>query len=200
MSNTDVKKDFAEFGKKAQILAILSLIMFIMGIVGFIVPVVSYISIVFLVIYVIFLILALGNIKNAANKLNNQDLFTFRSRIIIALILALIGFLFFTIGIGGIIAIAYGPDAGSPQAVGGYIAFGIMILIAIVVLIIALIMEILGWSSLRRFFKANKSMFPEKIVSNAETACLLLMLGIIPIIGPLLRIIGYFLLSNLREL
>lgn len=196
----NIKTDFVEFGKKAQILAILSLIMFILGIIGWAVPIVSYISIVFLLIFIIVLILALGNIKKAANTLNNQDLFTFRSRIITALILTFIGFLFFTIGIAGIYAIAYGPNPGSPQAVQGYIVLGLLILIGIIVLIIALIMQILGWSSFRRFFRANKSMFPEKIGNNAETACLLLMLGVIPVIGPLLNIIGFFLLSKLKEL
>jgi hypothetical protein len=197
MSDINVKREFAEFGKKAQILAILSLILFIFGIIGWIVPVVSYISIIIILIYIIYLILALGNINNAAKALNNQDLFIFRSRIITALVLTLIGFIFFTIGITGILAIAYGPH---PEQWQGYVVFGLLILIGIIVLIIALIMEILGWSSLRRFFKSNRSMFPEAIIKNADTACLLLMLGIIPIIGPLLRIVGYFMLSQLKDL
>jgi uncharacterized membrane protein YedE/YeeE len=197
MSKTNVDYEFSEFGKKAQILAILSLILFIFGIISWGVPVISFISIVILLIYIIVLLLALGNIKNAATKLNNQDLFTFRSRLITALILTLIGFIFFSIGIGGILAIAYGPN---PEQWQGYVVFGVMILIGVIILIIALIMEILGWSSLRTFFKANRNMFPETMVSNAETACLLVMLGIIPIIGPLLRVVGFFMLSSLKNL
>ena len=205
---SEVNKEFSEFGNKMLILAILSLISFVLGIIAYAIPAVQYVNWAFLVVSIVVLILALGNIKTAGEALdNNEKLSSFRSKIIVALILALIGTIFVTIGWLTILAIVEGPDPGSPAAIQGYISFGILILIGIVILIVGGVFEIIAWGSLRDFFKNNLSKFPEGIGKNAETGCYLMKLGaifnltfILAVIGFILRVIGYFMLSKLKDL
>jgi uncharacterized membrane protein len=205
---SEINKEFAEFGSKMLILAILALISFVLGIIAYAIPAVQYVNWAFLVVSIVVLILALGNIKTAGEALdNNTNLSSFRSKIIVALILALIGTIFVTIGYASIVAIANGPDPGSPAAVQGYITFGILILIGIVVLVVGAVFEIIAWGSLRDFFKNNLSMFPEGIGKNAETGCFLMKLGaifnltfILAIVGFVLRVIGYFMMSKLKDI
>lgn len=200
MSSSNVKNEFSEFGKKCLILAILSLISFILGILSFSVPELGYVNIVIFLIYVIIMIMALGNINEAANKLNNKDLFSFRKRMIVVLVLSLIGLILLYVGLAGILAIASSSDPGSSSAIAGYATFGLMMLVGIILLIVALIMEIIAWSDLRGFFRDNKSMFSEDIAKSAKTGSLLMMLGAIPIVGPILRVVGCFMLSKLKNL
>ena len=205
---SEVNKEFSEFGKKMLILAVLALISFVLGLIAFSVPAVQYANWAMIVVSIIVLILALGHIKTAGEALNNNEkLNSFRSKIIVALILALIGTIFITIGWLSILAIVEGPDPGSTGAIQGYVSFGILILIGLVILIVGGVFEILAWSSLRDFFKNNLSMFPEGIGKNAETGCFLMKLGaifilnfILAIVGFILRVIGYFMMSKLKDL
>ena len=191
------------------ILAILSLISFVLGVIAYVIPAVQYVNWAFLVVSIVVLILALGNIKTAGEALdNNANLSSFRSKIIVALILALIGTIFITVGLASIYAIINsGIDLGSPEAIQGYISFGILILIGIVVLVVGAVFEIIAWGSLRDFFKNNLSKFPEGIGKNAETGCFLMKLGaifiltfILAVVGFILRVIGYFMMSKLKDL
>ena len=118
---------------------ILSIISFVLGIIALFVQPVSYVNWVIQIVAIIVLILALGNIKKAGNALNNENLLDFRSKIILALILALIGLIIITIGWVSIVAIVTGPDPGSPGAVQGYITFGILILVGVIILIVVII-------------------------------------------------------------
>jgi len=205
---SEVNKEFSEFGKKMLILAILALISFVLGIIAYAVPAIQYVNWAILVVSIVILIIALGNIKTAGEALdNNANLASFRSKIIVALILALIGTIFITIGYASIMAIVNGPDPGSTAAIQGYISFGILILIGIVVLVVGAVFEIIAWGSLRDFFKNNLSMFPEGIGKNAETGSFLMKLGaiftltfILAIVGFILRVIGYFMMSKLKDL
>ena len=206
---SEVNKEFSEFGKKMLILAILSLISFVLGVIAYVIPAVQYVNWAFLVVSIVVLILALGNIKTAGEALdNNANLSSFRSKIIVALILALIGTIFITVGLASIYAIINsGIDLGSPEAIQGYISFGILILIGIVVLVVGAVFEIIAWGSLRDFFKNNLSKFPEGIGKNAETGCFLMKLGaifiltfILAVVGFILRVIGYFMMSKLKDL
>jgi len=205
---SEVNKEFSEFGKKMLILAILALISFVLGIIAFTIPAIQYVNWAVLVVSIVILIIALGNIKTAGEALdNNEKLNSFRSKIIIALILALIGTIFVTIGWVSILNIAGGPDPGSPGAIQGYISFGILILIGLVLLIVGGVFEIIAWGSLRDFFKNNLSMFPEGIGKNAEIGCYLMKLGaifnltfILAFVGFILRVIGYFMMSKLKDL
>jgi len=96
---SEVNKEFSEFGKKMLILAVLALISFVLGLIAFSVPAVQYANWAMIVVSIIVLILALGHIKTAGEALNNNEkLNSFRSKIIVALILALIGTIFITIG------------------------------------------------------------------------------------------------------
>ncbi len=206
---SEVNKEFSEFGSKMLILAILALISFVLGVIAYVIPAVQYVNWAVLVVSIVILIIALGNIKTAGEALdNNEKLSSFRSKIIVALILALIGTIFITVGLASIYAIINsGIDLGSPEAIQGYISFGILILIGIVVLVVGAVFEIIAWGSLRDFFKNNLSMFPEGIGKNAETGCFLMKLGaifnltlILALIGFILRVIGYFKLSKLKDL
>ena len=60
---------------------------------------------------------------------------------------------------------------------------------------------------MKGFFRDNKSMFPEDIGKKGETGGLLLMIGaifyltiILMIVGFILDVIGYFMLSSLKDL
>ncbi len=198
---SEVNKEFSEFGKKMFILFILAIISVIAGIIGWAVPALGFINLIMMIVYFVFLILARGHIVNANKSLNNEDLDSFCKRIMVAIITAIIGSIFFQIGIGGLFAILNGGgDLGSPAAIVGYIIFGILILAGIIILIIALIFDILAWSDMKGFFRDNKSMFPEGMAKNAETGSLLMMLGAIPFVGFILRIIGSYFLSKLKDL
>ncbi|MFX0072945.1 MAG: hypothetical protein ACFFAO_17850 [Candidatus Hermodarchaeota archaeon] len=204
MSDIKVNKEFSEFGKKAQILGILALISFLLSIVAFFVAVVGYVNSAVQVVSLIIMILATGNIKRAGLALKNQSLLAFRSKIIIALILVLIGGIIIGVGIAGIFAIAYGPN---PEAWEGYVVFGLMIIIGLIFIIVGAVLEILAWKDLKNFFTTNKSMFPEEIGNKAESGSKLMLIGailtltfILAFIGFILRVIGYFKLSALKDL
>ena len=204
---SEVNKEFSEFGSKMLILAILALISFVLGVIAYAIPALQYVNWAFLVVSIIVLILALGNIKTAGEALdNNENLSSFRSKIIVALILALIGTIFVTIGYVSIIAIVNGPDPGSPGAIQGYISFGILILIGLVLLIVGGVFEIIAWDRLKSFFENNLKMFPEGIGNSAKTGSYLMKLGaifnltfILAIVGFILRVIGYFMMSKLKD-
>ena len=196
-----MNKEFVEFGNKMFILFILAIISTVAGIISWAVPAVGYINLILVIVYFVFLILARGHIVNANDSLKNKELESFCKRILIAIITAIIGTIFLQIGMGGLFAILNsGGDLGSPAAIAGYIIFGILILTAIILLIIALIFDILAWSDMKGFFRDNKSMFPEDKAKNAETGSLLMMLGAIPFVGFILRIIGCYFLSQLKDL
>ena len=198
---SEVNKEFSEFGKKMFILFILAIISVIAGIIGWAVPALGFINLIMMIVYFVFLILARGHIVNANKSLNNEDLDYFCKRILVAIITAIIGSISFQIGWGGLNDILTGGgDLGSSEAIAGYIIFGVLILTGSILLIIALIFDILAWSDMKGFFRDNKSMFPEDKVKNAETGSLLMMLGAIPFVGFILRIIGSYFLSKLKDL
>lgn len=197
---SEVKKEFIEFGNKMFILFILAIISFVAGIIGWAVPELGFINLILMIVYFVFLILARGNIVNANKSLNNEDLTSFCKRILVAIITTIIGSIFLQIGLAGIYAIAYGPDPGSDAAIAGYIVLGLLVLVGIVLVIIAIIFDILAWSDMKGFFRDNKTMFPEDKAKNAETGSLLMMLGAIPFVGFILRIIGSYFLSQLKDI
>jgi len=197
---SEVKKEFIEFGNKMFILFILAIISFVAGIIGWAVPALGFINLILMIVYFVFLILARGHIVNANKSLNNEDLASFCKRILVAIITTIIGSIFLQIGLAGIYAIAYGPNPGSEAAIAGYIVLGLLLLVGIILLIIALIFDILAWSDMKGFFRDNKSMFTEDKAKKAETGSLLMMLGAIPFVGFILRIIGSYFLSQLKDL
>ncbi len=204
---SDANKDFADFGKKSLILAILYLISFIIGIIAIGVSEAGYVNWVVGIVIIIFLILAAGSVGKAGGKLNNEDLKSFRTRIIVAVILTTVGIILATLGLAVIFATVQGEDPGGPAAVRTYVIFGILALIGIIIIIIGAIFELLAWTDLKGFFRDNVSMFPEYIGKSAQTGALLGMIGailtltfILAFLGSLLRAIGYFMLAKLKDL
>ena len=204
---SDANKDFSEFGKKALILAILYLIAFILALIGWANRWVSYASLVVLIVILVFLIIAVGSIGKAGNKLNNEDLRSFRTRIIVASILVTLGLILATVGYSVIMFTLQTDEPGSTAAIVNYIIFGILLLIGIILLIIGAIFELLAWTDMKGFFRDNLSMFPENIGNSAKTGSLLCMIGailtltfILAPFGYLLRAIGYFMLMKLKDL
>ncbi|MFX0138147.1 MAG: hypothetical protein ACFFDN_31175 [Candidatus Hodarchaeota archaeon] len=184
---SEVNKEFIEFGNKMFILFILAIISAVAGFIGWAVPAVGFINLILVIVYFVFLILARGHIINANNSLNNEDLESFCKRIIVAIVTSIIGLFFFTIAM-----VLFQTNAwilGIP-----------IVIVAIILLIIALIFDILAWSDMKGFFRDNKSMFPEDKAKNAETGSLLMMLGALPLVGFILRIIGSYFLSQLKDL
>ena len=204
---SDANKDFAEFGKKSLILAILYFISFIIGIIAIAVSEAGYVNMVIGIVIIVFLIIAAGSVGKAGDKLNNDDLKSFRTRIIVSVILVTLGIIMATVAFSIIMATIQGPDPGSPEAVTMYITFGIVALIGIVIIIIGAIFELLAWTDLKGFFRDNVGKFPEDIGKSAQTGALLGMIGailtltfILAFLGSLLRAIGYFMLAKLKDL
>lgn len=204
---SDANKDFADFGNKALILAILYLIAFILALIGWANRWVSYASLVVLIVILVFLIIAVGSIGKAGNKLNNEDLRSFRTRIIVASILVTLGLILATVGYSVIMFTLQTDEPGSTAAIVNYIIFGILLLIGIILLIIGAIFELLAWTDMKGFFRDNLSMFPEDVGKSAQTGALLCMIGailtltfILAPFGYLLRAIGYFMLMKLKDL
>lgn len=204
---SEANKDFSDFGKKAQILAILYLISFILGILAIIIEAIAYVNWVVGVVIIVFLILAAGSVGKAGAKLNNDDLKSFRTRIIVAVILITLGIIMATLAFAVILATIQGEEPGSTAAVRTYIIFGIMALIGIVIIIIGAVFELLAWTDMKGFFRDNLSQFPENIGNSAKTGTLLCLIGaiftltfILAFLGALLRAIGYFMLAKLKDL
>ena len=171
--SSDVKKNFASFGQKCLILAIISLVSFVLGLIAWSVPEVGYGNMAVMVAYVVVLILAVGDIKSADKTLNNDRLQQFRSKIIVAVILSLVGFILFTLGMvllfASIQQAVESGEGGSAAAISAYVTFGIMILLGLVLLIVAFVLELLAWGRLKTFFKENQSMFfmyrPRRVIN-----------------------------------
>ena len=190
---SDTNYQFSQFGKKMLTLAILSIISFIFGVIGNIAWPFMIINWILQVVLLSILISAIGHTKEANEVLNNADVGNFCRKIKSAAILTIIGLLFFYIGYIIILAGAW-P--------------GIILMIpGIILLIIAGIKRIQGWSDLKGFFRDNKAMFPGDTGKKAETGSQLLMIGaifyltiILMIVGFILDVIGYFMLSSLKDI
>ena len=204
---SDANKDFSDFGNKSLILAILYLIAFILALIGWANRWVSYAGLVVIIVIMVFLIIATDSVGKAGKKLNNEDLRSFRSRILVAAILVTLGLILATVGYSVIIFTLQTDDPGSSAAIGNYIIFGILLLIGIILLIVGAIFELLAWTDMKGFFDDNLSKFPEDIGNSAKTGSLLCMIGailtltfVLAVFGHLLRAIGYFMLMKLKEL
>jgi len=202
MGNLYVNKEFSEFGGRMKVMAILTLISFVAGVftgfstsVGFVDAVIAF------VVFILY-ILVLGDIKSAGVMLNNNNLLSFRSKIINSFILGIIGMMIFTAGLAGLgITIFF---------IGNLILLTIpltFVIIGIIVLIIAAIFQIQAWGRLESFFINNATLFPEKIAKDARDGAKYCKIGailditvIFMFIGDILRVIGYFKLAPLKYL
>lgn len=202
MSNTDVNREFSEFGGRMKVIAILTLISVVIGIFTGINTSAGFFDAVIGFVVFIFYILILGDIKSAGVMLNNRNLLSFRSKIITSFILGIIGMIIFTTGLAGIgITIFF---------IGNLILLPIpvtIVIIGIIILLITAIMQIQAWGSLESFFTNNTTLFPQEIANDARTGAKLCKIGaildltvILSFIGDILRVIGYFKLAPLEYL
>lgn len=202
MSNTDVNREFSEFGGRMKVIAILTLISVVIGIFTGINTSAGFFDAVIGFVVFIFYILILGDIKSAGVMLNNRNLLSFRSKIITSFILGIIGMIIFTTGLAGIgITIFF---------IGNLLLLPIpvtFVIIGIIVLLITAIMQIQAWGSLESFFTNNTTLFPQEIANDARTGAKLCKIGaildltvILMFIGDILRVIGYFKLAPLEYL
>ena len=174
-------------------MGILAILGFLFGLLANFISALGFVNLVIQIIMLVILFSALGNSRNAANALNNNLLVQFRSKIINAFILWIIGLFFFFLAL---IVFNYSLGAG----IG-------LIIIGIILLIISAIFRIQGWRRLQSFFEQNRTMFPASIGADAESGAKLLKIAgimyltiILMIIGFILEIIGYFKLSALKDL
>ena len=191
---SDTNYQFSRFGTKCLTIAILSIISFILGIIGAFAPAFGVINWILQIVILSILISAVGHTREANGVLNNEDLGNFCRRIKSAAILTIIGLPFFFIAL--LLFQTNAWPAGIP-----------LIIVGVILLIIAAIKRIQGWSDLKGFFRDNKSMFPEDPGKKGETGGMLLMIGAIfyltiflMFIGFILDVIGYFMLSSLKDL
>jgi len=191
---SDTNYEFSRFGKKMLTLAILSIISFIFGLIGNFAWPFMIINWIIQIILLSILISAIKHTIEANKALNNEGLARFCSKIKSAAILTIVGLPFFYFAI--ILFQTNAWPAGIP-----------LIIVGIILLLIAAIKRIQGWSAIKGFFTDNKSMFPENIGKKVETGSLLMFIGaifyitiILMIIGFILDIIGYFMLSSLKDM
>ena len=191
---SDTNYQFSQFGKKMLTIAILSIIGLILGIIGSFAPVVGIVNWIIQIVLLSILISATKLTLEANKTLNNEDLGNFCRKIKSAAILTIIGLPFFYIAM--ILFQTNAWPAGIP-----------LIIVGIILLIIAAIKRIQGWSDLKGFFRDNKAMFPGETGKKGETGSQLLMIGAIfyltiflMFIGFILDVIGYFMLSSLKDI
>lgn len=202
MTNSNVNREFREFGDKMYYI----LIFFILN---FVIPFIPGI------IMLIYSFKALGDIKKANKELKSDDLDDFRSYFISSYVLIFItGTLIIIAGI--LIIIAFWPYIESqtfpsiPDLLKLGLIPGIILAMGVVTLLIAGIFRYSAWGNLNEFFIKNSEIFPEAIAYDAtkgskylRTASLCMILGFLIItilISIIYEIMGYSKLSKLRNL
>ena len=214
MSNADANKNLATFGLLCLILALLSLVAVFVRIIGsfvlfLLVFVIYFIMVLQIGIYVLIIIAAVM-VGKVGSGLNNDNLLTFRTYIIIGSVLKLAGSVLLTfigpIGINAIVARATSPGSGTPEAIAVYVTWGIILLSFLIMIIVGGVLNIIAWGRLKRFFDANMAMFSEEIGKSAKTGAFICQIGeiffltfFLVIIGFISNVIGYFMLSKLKN-
>jgi len=202
MSSANVNKEFTDFGKRMKTIAILTLLSTILGIIGAFFPVLGLIvTIVFGLLIIIFFLLVLGNTNRAGKELNNKELLNFRPRFLWGTVIRFIGQIMWSIGfwaIGDIIS------RGASTPIGGFI---LLIVIGVILIIVGSILRFKAWGGLAIFFETNVQLLTPNISGRANTgaklckiASILDMTIILSFIGEILRIVGYFMLSIIKNI
>lgn len=192
MSNENVNIEFSEFGSKIKTIAILSLISFVLGIVGLFIIGVGLIGLIFEIIIIIFFLILFGSIKRAGTILNNENLLKFKPRFLLGTIIRFIGTALLSVGSLFIVTLG--------QLI-------ILLAICVVLIILGSILRYKAWSGIESFFKNNFQLFPMGIGDKGRSGAKYCRIGsifdmiiIIPFIGNILRVIGYFKLANLKDI
>lgn len=214
MSNTDANKILAKFGLLCPILAILYLVVVVISIIGalslYLLRLVFNISMVLQIGTLVFTIVGAWMVGKAGSTLNNENLLTFRTYIIIGSVLISFSSIWlnilYPIGTNIIVDRATSEGAGTPDAIAVYITWEIIILIGLIMMIVGGIFNIIAWGRLKSFFDANIAMFSRNIGESAKKGAFVCQLGAIFIltfflsfVGTLLNVIGYFMLLKLKD-
>lgn len=189
MSDSNINKEFGDFGKRMKVIAILTLLSFIFGIVGAFVLLIGFVAIIFSIIIIIFFLLVLGNVKRAGRVLNNKELLAFTPRFLFGTIMRFIGQQLMNFGL---------LFLENPWILVG---------IGIVLIIVGSILRYKAWGGIQTFFLTNAQLFPQYISEKGSSggklckiSTILDMTIILSFIGEILRIIGYFKLASTKDL
>lgn len=188
---SEIIEEFKKFGEKMYVVAIC----FVLAI---------FISMIPSIIMVIYLYGALKSIKNILIQRGNKHLFEFRSKFISAYIISFFGIFLMGVGIFAFVMLLI--FTWWKPALFALIP----IILGLILLIIGSVFEMKAWENLNVFFKDNRQMFPEHIVSDAIDGADKLRVGnllmifsflVIPgIIGWIFKANGYFKLASLKNL
>ena len=219
MLNDEMKNEFSDFGIKMRKIAICTILL--------IIPIVNIVAVILLFVYTI---KSLGNINRISNTLNNKNLKSYRSYYIISLVIFLVGTIIMILLVANVFIVtneiinAAGNDSEKLRRAQEEIDeimlnFRIsMILLMIIEGFFISILQIIAWSNINTFFKNNNNIFPNPIAIDAikgssflRIAAIISLITLIPsliifyglvtgIVVFILQIIGYFKLSNLRNL
>ena len=189
MSDSNINKEFGDFGKRMKVIAILTLLSFILGIVGAFVWFIGFVALLLSLIIIIFFLLVLGNVKRAGRGLNNKELLNFTPRFLLGTIIRFIGQTLMNIGFLAI------ED------------LWIMVLIGVALIIVGSVLRLLAWRGMETFFLTNSQIFPLDISEKGRSGSKLCKIStifdltiILSFVGEILRIIGYFKLSSTKDL
>ncbi|TFG01416.1 MAG: hypothetical protein EU540_03735 [Promethearchaeota archaeon] len=214
MSNTDANKILAKFGLLCPILAILYLVFVVISIIGtlslYLLRLVLNISFVLQIGILALIIVGARIVGKAGSTLNNENLLTFRTYIVIGSVLITLSVhwlgILYPIGFNIIEDRATSGGAGTPGAIAVYITWGIIILIGLIMLIGGGVFNIIAWGRLKNFFDAKMVKFSGNIGESAKKGAFVCQLGAIffltfylSIVGLLLNVIGYLLLLKLKD-
>ncbi|TXT53379.1 MAG: membrane protein of unknown function [Promethearchaeota archaeon] len=162
MSKQNVLAYFEEFGDKMYVLAILSIVSIFTG------------GIVQLIMWIL-LLLSLKHIEKANLELNDKNLENFRSKLIYAVIISVVGFAVVFV-VSGLLFFQFfqlmlGTNGTSvPELDTITMIINLALIIAVISLIVSLIgiyLVMSAWKNFHIFFKNNKEMFPESIGRDA---------------------------------
>ena len=202
MSDKNILRNFEKFGDKMLLIAIMTLVNLVLSIISWFIPMVGIVTLVIGIIVFLLFLIAVGSIREAGIALNNEDLLSFRTKIIIALILVVIGNILWTIGLIGIGIVIF-----FAQITAAVIPYILITVTGIILLIIGAILTIMAWGRLKDFFEANIKMFPRDVGRDAKKGASYCRIGaildltvILMWLGFVFRILGLFKLSNLSVL
>ncbi|TFG23837.1 MAG: zinc ribbon domain-containing protein [Promethearchaeota archaeon] len=195
MLNKSIYVELRDFGRNMQYLGIFMLLSLIPGI-----------GAIAMILYLVFMFNALKNIKLMYYSLNDQNLESFRIKIISSITR---GFLsVFSLVPGGIF-LAIGLHLSMWNNDILIIIGSLLLLLGFILMISSFATERTAWKNLKAFLRENQSELPDFILreviegtDNLETGALLysmFMFGITIIIGFIMRVIGYFKLAKLSQ-
>jgi hypothetical protein len=192
MSSTTLNK-FRDFGEKFHIVAIFT-------IVGIFLPFLQIVNL-------ILIFLALKSLKEVNTELRSGYLSEFRSKFIAAYLVRIIGIIMIAFSAMFLIFSLIFSDG---VFYGFFIGASILLLIGFIILISGSVVEMKAWKELKKFFEKNRDLFPSHVVKDGIKGCdqlkngalmfALSFLIITVLIGYIFQILGYFNLSEFKDL